>query len=246
MAIPGINLALTVVDLILATQSSDSVAIINGFTQVLQNCRPMRATVRQSSRLLDHPIENGQIISDYSVILPVEIDLQVIVTAQYYRSTAQQILQLFQTKQLLTVQLKDGNYVNMVIAEMPREEKPEMFDAFAMTIKFRQALIVKPLPTYSPLNPVQANTQAVGQQSPITIPDGASYSSVPNLTNSGYSISGVQGAGGTQTISSTSNYLSEAPIVSGVATVPPQGLQTTTSATTVSSSFGGLVPIGSQ
>ena len=79
----------------------------------------MKASCRQLSRIADHPLENGQLISDYSIILPAEIDLTVMVQAQYYRSTCQEIIQLYPNKQLLTVQLKTGNFINMVVAEIP-------------------------------------------------------------------------------------------------------------------------------
>jgi hypothetical protein len=210
----GQNLIVTVVDLLLSTASVDSVAILNGFSQVLQACRPMKASVRQFSRILDHPTESGQLISDYSVLLPIEIDMTVIVQAPYYRSTAQQILQLYQTKQLLTIQLKDGTYVNMVIAEMPREETPQMFDAFTMTIKFRQVSIVQSAPAFSPASPTQANTQALGQQSPypaatVTQSDGStSLSSVTSQNSAGTSINGQnisQASGFTQVGAQTIN-----------------------------------------
>ena len=238
MALPSINLALTAIDLLISTASVDSVAVLNGFSQVMANARPMRASVRQPSRLLDHPIETGQVITDYSVILPVEIDLAVIVQAQYYRSTCQEIIQLFQNKQLLTVQLKVGNFINMVVAEIPHEETPEKYDAFTMIIKFRQVLVVQGAPPFTPADPTQANTQALGQQSPAPIspvnpppavaltPGTVDYSSVPNLTSSGYTISGVATQNGIQTISNA------AP-----AEIPVTGLQTITNSQSISSAF---------
>lgn len=162
--LPGQNLAITAADLLFATASFDSVQILNGYTQVLQYARPIKATVRRSSRLLDHPIETGQLITDYSIVLPTEVDFTVIVQAANYRNTYAEALQLFRTKQILSVQLKVGVGSNMVIAEVPHEETPDKYDAFMMTIKFREVLVVKSAPPFSPANPTQANTQALGQQ----------------------------------------------------------------------------------
>ena len=238
MAIPYLNNAIGAVDLILATASVDVVAILDGFTQILQNARPLKASCRQSSRICDHPLEDGQPISDYSIILPAEIDYPVIVPAKYYRSTYQQILQLFQTKQVLTVQLKTGNFVNMVITDIPHEETAQMFDAFQMTIKLRQILAVQGAPPFVPANPVQANTVALGQQTQVT-PNVSStgtgdYSSVPNVGSSGYTITGVQTQNGVQTITNEAT------------NIPVTGAQTITSQSTVNSSFSSLGSVHAQ
>lgn len=237
MALPGINLAISAVDLLLSTQAVDVVAILDGFNQVLQDARPVRATIRQASRLLDHPIETGQVITDYSIILPVEIDLSVIVQSVNYRSVGQKIIQLFQTKTILTVQLKEGNFINMVIGDIPREETPQRFDAFSMVIKLRQVLNVVAAPPFNALDPTQANTQQLGQQtSIIAVPaatdsfvtatpntSGISYSSVQNFSSPDYGIEGIS--------SSSSNSIPSS--------VPALGAQTLTNQTSLSSVFNG-------
>lgn len=238
MALPGINLAISAVDLLLSTQAIDVVAILDGFTQVLADARPTRASIRQPSRLLDHTIESGQVITDYSVILPVEIDLSVIVQSVNYRSVAQEIIQLFQTKTILTVQLKEGNFINMVIADMPREETPQQFDAFSMVIRMRQVQVVIAAPPFNALDPTQANTQQLGQQTSIlAIPAatdsfvtatpntaGIQYSSVQNFSSPDYGIQGIP--------SSIPN--------SVPSSVPALGAQTLTNQTSLSSVFSGI------
>ncbi len=235
-SVPGQNLVTTVADLLFSTADVDAVSVLNGFTQVLDYARPVRATVRQPSRLLDHPIETGQLITDYSIILPAEIDLTVIVQAANYRSTYQEILDLFQTKPLLTVQLKVGNFINMVVADIPHEEIPEKFDAFQMIIKFRQVLVVDTTPPFSPANPNQADTQALGQQGSVVatpvasspfVPSedassGISYSSVQNTTPPSYGINGISAS---------------PPAFQGPGGAPFTGAQTLTSQSSIQSAF---------
>jgi Dit-like tail protein len=242
------NIALTVVDLLLSTAAFDYVAVLSDFTPVIQDARPIKATVRQPSRILDHPIETGQIISDYSIILPIEIDLVVIVQAASYRSTYEEVVALYQAKNLLTVQTKTSSYDNMVIADIPHEETTDQYDAFSMVIKFRQVLVVQDAPPFMPADATQANTQSLGQQnattatpiqqtsptttpspaSAIIAPDGYNYSSVQNLTSTNYTISGVQMGNGAQSITNASP-----------AAIPVTGAATTTSTQSVSSVFNG-------
>ena len=186
----------------------DRVQILDSnFTQVFPYARPLKANVRENSRLLDHPIETGQVITDYSIVLPIEIEIPIIMEALYYADTYQQIRSLYLSKELLTVQTLTENYSNMVIAEMPHAEKPEMFDAISMLLKFREIQINPTASTYSPADPTQNDTVPLGQQSsyPVTPVNqhGATgswdYSSVPPSSGIG-TASGVQTMQGQQTI----------------------------------------------
>lgn len=215
----------------------DAVAVFDSaFQQVFVHARPARARVYERSALLDHPIETGQLVTDYSIELPTEIEWPVIVEAANYRNTYQQIRNLYSSKELLTVQTNAANYDAMVIAEMPHEEKPELFDAMPMVIKFRQVLLVPDPSTYVPLDPASVDTQPIGQltgyditgvqtqNGTATIPlDTTTYSSVPP---SGTLISGVQTPNGPQTIALQQNN-----------DIPVTGVQTVTSVQSIDSSF---------
>jgi hypothetical protein len=235
MAILG-SIAVTAVDLFLSTQAYDSVAVLDGFTQIFEAARPMRATVRQPSRLLDHPIETGQVITDYSINLPVEIDLTVIVQAQDYRSTYAEIYQYFQTKGLLTVQLKTANYANMVIADIPHEETTQLYDAFQMVIKFRQILVNQAATSsnFSPADPTQSNTQALGQQN--------SYAPTSTQTTLGTQTSPGTAYSSVYPPTATANQVQQGPQTVGIPqidNVPTGSIQTLTSEQSLSTSFGG-------
>lgn len=211
----------------------DKVCVLDAaFNQVFPDARPLQARVIERSQMFDHPIETGQIITDYSIVLPIEIDLPVIVQAGFYRNTYQQIRNLYLNKTLLTVQTNTTNYPNMVIAEMPHEERPELFDALPLTIKFRQVQIVPDPSTYDPADPTQLDTQVLGQQN-------------------GYVITGVATNTGTQTIPSYSSVPPNAGTISGVQTIngpqtiplpttediPVTGVQTVTSQQSISQVF---------
>lgn len=239
-------------NLIYPNASSDSVGVFdNNFGQVFINARPMRAVVREILRPLEHPIETGQIITDYSILQPIEIELPVIVMAEFYRDTYQEIRNLFQNRELLTVQTRTGNYTNMIIAEMPHEEKPELYDALPITIKFKQVLIVVASSNFSPADPTQVNTQALGEQSSYAVtpvqtttastapaptpingitPQSAQnfYSSVQASTNpTGYTIEGVQSPSGTVNL----------PLTPPASFIPVTGVQTLTNQQTIVQGF---------
>jgi hypothetical protein len=150
--------------------SADVVGIFDAnFNQQFPNARPMRASIRQNSRPMEHPLETGQIITDYRIILPIEVEIPFMVAPDFYRDTYQQILNLFTTTQILIVQTLPTIFQNMIIAEMPHEESPDYFNSIRFTLRFKQVQVVQSTSTFAPADPLNTNTQNVGVQAPGTI-----------------------------------------------------------------------------
>ena len=160
-------------------QSTDTIAVFNGFTQVFVNARPMKDDVTPRAKLMDHPLETGQIISDYKITLPVEVTIQLLIPALYYRDTYQEIWNLWQTSTTLTVQTRVSSFGNMIISEQPHTETPEKFDAIVMELKFRQVLTPAQQPAFTPADPTQDDTQNNGQQNYTVTYTPSTTASVP-------------------------------------------------------------------
>jgi len=209
--------------------SLDVVAVFNSsFQQVFRAARPITATVRPSSRIMDHTIETGNIISDYKIILPTEIHFTVILPPPFARDLYEEIWNLWQSSEILTVQTKARNYINMIIVDPPHDEKPEMFDAFNMTIKFRQAQLVPAVSNFAPADPTQADTQNLGDQNSYSVSGVAgtdgdiTFSSIPPQQPA-YTLNGVQTLGGTSSLpAQQSPFSSTAPQVTGVQSTIPE------------------------
>lgn len=222
--------AVTAFDLFNSSAAVDTVSVLNSsLQQVFPEARPMRVSVREYCRTLDHPIESGQIITDYSVIMPMEIDYQAIIEARYYRAIYQEIRSLFFNKELLSVQTRSGNYQNMIIAEMPHEETPDLFDALPISIRLRQVQVVQSTPVFAPADKVMSSTQSIGEQTGTIVTgvagsDGViSFSSVPKRITSASGIA-------SEPLTPTFNPLS-------TSNVEVTGVQTMTSQYTVGAGF---------
>ncbi len=147
--------------------SQDDVAVFNAeFRQVFQYARPMNARIRPRSHILDHPLETGEPVSDHKVILPLEIDLMLMATAENYRDVYAEIASLFATSELLSVQSRASTYENMVIAEMPHEERPELFDVLPISLRMRAVKFVAAEANFAPADPVQSDKKPLGEQAP--------------------------------------------------------------------------------
>lgn len=173
------------VDLLVNNVNRDVVGVFDqtSFDQLFSDARPVRANVRESAKVMDHPLETGTTISDHHVINPKNIELTMILSSEFYSSTFQQIRGAFVNATLLSVQTKAGVYQNMIIQEVPHQEDPDMFDAITITLNMREVLFVAPSSitqvqsgssattpaNYSPADPTNDNTVNRGLQAPVPL-----------------------------------------------------------------------------
>lgn len=145
----------------------DQVAVYDSqFRQVFSGASPMRGDAREVARIMEHPLEGGQSVSDYKVILPIEISLPLIIPGRFYRDIYQEIRTLFQKSELLSVKMRADTYGDMVIVQMPHEERADMHDAITVNLQLKQVLLVKKQGSYAPRNQSMTNTQRNGEQLP--------------------------------------------------------------------------------
>lgn len=143
------------------------------FRQLFEAARAIKASVKEDSKLMEHPVETGATITDFSIILPIEIELSLIASGvDAYRAVYGQIKQAFSGRNVLAVQTWTGLYRNMIIQSMPHEEDPALADAIAIALKLKEVVIVEAqyaaLPARKVRNPANSSTVARGQQQPRT------------------------------------------------------------------------------
>jgi hypothetical protein len=135
------------------------------YRPVFPSARPIKANVKEDSRVMEHPLETGaKTITDYRIILPTELELSVVLQAQDYKNTYKLIKQIFLQGELLTVQTKADVYTNLLISSIPHEENPEMYDAILLAIKLKEALFVTPQFGVVPKKASNSNTVDRGNQ----------------------------------------------------------------------------------
>ncbi len=151
------------------TKQVNQVAVFdNNFTQIFPHARAVRATIREESRPMEHPLETGAIVTDHRIILPVEIELTCILDPEDYTDTYSTIKQYYRNATLLKVQAKSTVYTDQFIVGMPHEEVSEMFDTIAVTILLKQVQFALAKFSSSPRNPNNTNTIDRGVQQPMT------------------------------------------------------------------------------
>jgi hypothetical protein len=156
---------ISIIDTLLPSFASDRVGVFTqDYEPLFRDARAIKADIKEQAKIMEHPIENGAVITDHRVILPVEIELSVILLPKSYQDTYKAIRSYYLNGTLLVVQTLTGIYENQIIAAMPHEETSEQYDAISLNLSLREALFVAPAGNITPLNPEDSNTVDRGQQ----------------------------------------------------------------------------------
>lgn len=123
--------------------ATDVVGVFDSdFNQLFPEGRPIKATIKETAKGMEHPVEDGSTITDHRVIEPTEIQLTLVLVGEEYPDTYGTIKALFAKSELLIVQTKTGSYPNMMIVEMPHDETADVYDGIPMDLTLREVLLV--------------------------------------------------------------------------------------------------------
>lgn len=151
----------------------DVVALLDASgAQVFVTARPMKATVKESSKSMEHPLETGATIVDHRIILPLEIELSVLLTEADGPAVYQQLRAVFLRGDLLTLQTRAGSYSNLLLEAIPHDESPDMFDGLAVSVSLKEVVFVTAVYSKTAIQPASGSTHKStvkrGEQQPKT------------------------------------------------------------------------------
>lgn len=173
----------TIFNTLLPSFAFDSVAVFDqSFQQVFPQARSIKAVIKEESKVMEHPIETGGIITDHRIILPVTIELSLIVQSKSgIKEVYQAIKQYYLNATLLVVQTKSSVYENQMISSMPHEENPDQYDALAIALTLKQVQFATTRYSVVPKNPKNSSTVDRGTQSGTALaPDSSAAKDLEN------------------------------------------------------------------
>ena len=130
-----------IISTLLPSFAVDSVAVFTqDFTQIFRNARALKAVVKEQSKVMEHPVESGIVITDHRIILPIEIELSLILAQSDYQDVYNAIRGYYLQGTLLVIQTRSGVYQNMLIQAIPHEENPDMYNALALAMTLKQVI----------------------------------------------------------------------------------------------------------
>ena len=128
-----------------SSQDLNIVGIYSGSTLLFEKAKIMKAQVKETSQMMNHPVESGTVVTDHKIINPIEITIPLMVSSADYRSVYNSIRKVFLESDFLTIQTKSGIYKNMLISNMPHDESPDAYNALMISLQLKEVFIVTAL-----------------------------------------------------------------------------------------------------
>lgn len=170
---------------ITTTPQQRYVAILDqNYNQILDRVQIVDVKVKQDKLSMQHTIETGSIITDYTIIRPVEIDVSIIINTLDYQDIYFQIYGYYTNSTLLSIQTKTAIYDNQFIVSMPHVENAEMYNAIAMVLRFQQAQIVQAQTNVTPKYASNSDTVNRGEQQSTSANTQQTSNATTAVTNS--------------------------------------------------------------
>lgn len=104
----------------------------------------MGAEVDISSDLCDHPLENGEVVTDNAILNPLKAKVTLVMPTAFYTRIYKEIEDYFLLKKYIMVQTKLGLYRNFVITAMPYRMDHNTIDRPQIELSLRQIMVVEP------------------------------------------------------------------------------------------------------
>lgn len=104
----------------------------------------MSAEMKISSDLCDHPVENGEVVTDNAILNPIEAKVELVLPTGFATRIYKQIEDYYVNKKYIMLQTKFALYRNLVINAMPYEMNHENVDRPTVELSLRQIMVVEP------------------------------------------------------------------------------------------------------
>lgn len=125
------------------------------------------ANVTDDKKLMEHPKENGTMVTDHIIDDPVKISANAIISDDD-SSSLNEINDYYKSSDFLVIKAKNKTYDNMVVAELPYKVSSKYYDKTVYNITFKQ--IQEAVTQYVKMtvpqvkNPKNASTQKTGHK----------------------------------------------------------------------------------
>ena len=150
--------------------SEDVVGIFDADgNQLLPEGRPIKAEVKLTAKVMEHPLESGASVADHKVTLPIELDVTLVIVDEAMRDAYRKLRDVFGQKETVTVQTRADVYESMTIEAMPHDETADAIGALPVVVKFREVVFVET--QFQPL-PAKAAGSGAGKRNASTVKRG--------------------------------------------------------------------------
>ena len=111
--------------------------------ELLTSASIVSCSVNDTSKLMEHPIESGAVVSDYKIFNPVTATLTVALSQMEYSSEFAEVYSIYKSCKFVTLQTKTNVYQNLQILSLQHEANSQNVNRPSLVIQFKEALTVE-------------------------------------------------------------------------------------------------------
>lgn len=134
--------------------------------EVLTNVAFIDGSVEDSATVMEHPLENGSVISDHVVFNPRKVSLSILLNDDDNESLAE-INEYYENSTLLKIKAKGEMFSNMIIFAKPFKLSPSYYNQTSYSLSFKAVQLAESQYVKMPIdvvrNPENSSTVSLGQ-----------------------------------------------------------------------------------
>lgn len=134
--------------------------------ELFSNIKYLTLAVKQDSKLMEHPVETGAVISDHKVIYPLELEIQALVNPNDLQDIYFNLELSYKDSAFFTIQTKADIYENLVLVSLPHSENSKYANFLLVGARFKQVILAKTQTEFSSSNAADSSTTNRGTQLP--------------------------------------------------------------------------------
>jgi len=104
----------------------------------------LRFGIEERSRMCDHPIEDGSVVTDHKVKEPITFTCAMAMPEFLGGLVVDELNDFYRESKKVMIQCATGVYMNMILCEKPTNIAPENASRPIFDLKFREVVIVTP------------------------------------------------------------------------------------------------------
>lgn len=151
---------------VLANSSLGSFGKIGEYTDIFgQSSAIIDCEILETSKLTEHPLEDGEIKADSKIQMPAELSVKVALPATEYEDILANIRTYKNDRKSFIIETKYGIFKNMQLVSIPCSLNVQNVSRITFTLKFRQVIIAQNkagMTNKNVANPADSTTQSTG------------------------------------------------------------------------------------
>lgn len=165
----SIGTGLTLAGLI---QNGKSVALFENNSEILTDCILMEVDATDDAKTMDHPIEDGAVVTDHIVFNPKQVTLRCVLpeTSIGYERALREIKILYEQSREVTVKIRSDVYSSLIMTGKPVRVAAETLDRITYELSFKQIITAVsqyvPMPVSIVKHKQDASTISSGEKQP--------------------------------------------------------------------------------